>query len=162
MISVQKILTRIKIVQERTFGDWLRETREKRGFGVRQLAGLTNGAVSASYISYLEKNVYKGKKGNPTRPDPEKVDALAKVLGVTIGEARLAAGLAPPPNTPEYESEIQQLMAGLAETIAAKGLDELDPHAREDFFSDLRAIAESMLLRELEKQKKRRIKEFGQ
>ena len=78
--------------QERSFGDWLRETRTRKGIGVRELAALVEGECSASYISYLERNVYVSKNGKPTRPSESIVSALAGALEVPINEARLAAG----------------------------------------------------------------------
>jgi transcriptional regulator with XRE-family HTH domain len=78
-----------------SFGDWLREERTSKGIGVRELASLAEGECSASYISYLERNVYAGKEGNPTRPSESIVAALAYGLDVPLNEARFAAGYAP-------------------------------------------------------------------
>lgn len=92
IIVVKKILTVKRQKKERSFGDWLRETRTRKGIGVRELAALVEGECSASYISYLERNVYVSKDGKPTRPSEPIVLALAMALEVPINEARLAAG----------------------------------------------------------------------
>ncbi|NNE68711.1 MAG: hypothetical protein HKN33_19265 [Pyrinomonadaceae bacterium] len=73
----------------------MKETRTARGIGVRELASLVEGECSASYISYLERNVYEGKDGSPTRPSESIVETLALGLEVSENEAREAAGYAP-------------------------------------------------------------------
>ncbi len=95
-----------------SFGDWLREVRVSKGLGVRELAAIVKDACSASYISYLERNVYSGKNGNPTRPSEAVVEALANGLNMPLNEARLAAGYNPIEDL-EPESECTHAFASL-------------------------------------------------
>jgi transcriptional regulator with XRE-family HTH domain len=120
--------------EKTSFGDWLREARVTRGLGVRELAAIVKDECSASYISYLERNVYSGKNGNPTRPSEPVVAALAKGLNMPLNEARLAAGYNPIEDL-EPESEFAYAFASLFEgynllsengkTVAEKQVDSL-------------------------------------
>lgn len=69
-----------KIEKANPFGAWLREKRTAKGLSLRGLARLTNGACTYGYISQLESDNYRGKKGNPVKPDREIVIALALAL----------------------------------------------------------------------------------
>lgn len=57
-----------------TFGEKIRELRKKAGLTLDQLAERTGS--SKSYVWELENK-------NPPRPSAEKIDRIAKVLGVT-------------------------------------------------------------------------------
>ena len=76
------------------FGLWLIQKRRAAGLTQRELARRVS--ISKSYVSALERSERQPVTGQPVRPKLEKVDALAEALGVPIGEARLAAGYAPP------------------------------------------------------------------
>ncbi|HKQ53503.1 MAG TPA: helix-turn-helix transcriptional regulator [Pyrinomonadaceae bacterium] len=76
------------------FGLWLLEKRRAAGLTQRELARRVS--ISKSYVSALERNERQPLTGQTVRPKLEKVDALAEALGVPVGEARLAAGYAPP------------------------------------------------------------------
>lgn len=76
-----------------TFGDWLRKRREELRISGADLE--RSSGVSRQYISNLERNVKSELTGRLIQPSVEKVDALAKGLGVAVDEARLAAGYAP-------------------------------------------------------------------
>lgn len=110
------IVLQMRIYSEKnektSFGDWLREARVAKGLGVRELAAIVKDECSASYISYLERNVYSGKNGNPTRPSEAVVAALAKGLNMPLNEARLAAGYNPLEDL-EPESEFAYAFASL-------------------------------------------------
>jgi transcriptional regulator with XRE-family HTH domain len=76
-----------------SFGAWLKAKRaEKRMSGVdlERRSG-----VSRQYISNLEREHKSDLTGKIVQPTVEKVDALAKGLGVSESEARIAAGYAP-------------------------------------------------------------------
>jgi transcriptional regulator with XRE-family HTH domain len=75
---------------QRDFGHWLIQKRRAAGLTQRELARRVS--ISKSYVSALERC----EKHQPVRPKLEKVDAMAEALGVPVGEARLAAGYAPP------------------------------------------------------------------
>lgn len=76
-----------------TFGDWLRNKREELRISGADLE--RSSGVSRQYISNLERNVTSDLTGRLIQPSVEKVDALAKGLGIPVDEARLAAGYAP-------------------------------------------------------------------
>lgn len=76
-----------------TFGDWLKKKREELRISGADLE--RSSGVSRQYISNLERNVTSDLTGKLIQPSVEKVDALAKGLGVSLNEARLAAGYAP-------------------------------------------------------------------
>lgn len=75
------------------FGEWLKRKRDELRISGGDLE--RRSGVSRQYISNLERNVVSQTTGKPIQPSLEKVDALARALGVDIGEARLAAGYAP-------------------------------------------------------------------
>ncbi|HJU56808.1 MAG TPA: helix-turn-helix transcriptional regulator [Pyrinomonadaceae bacterium] len=76
------------------FGLWLIQKRRAAGLTQRELARRVS--ISKSYVSALERSERQPVTGEPVRPKLAKVDALAEALGVPVGEARLAAGYAPP------------------------------------------------------------------
>lgn len=76
-----------------TFGKWLVREREARGIRQPELA--KRAGVSVSYISALERDEPNAKDGSPRRPRIDKVERIAKALGVTLDDALLAAGYAP-------------------------------------------------------------------
>lgn len=75
-----------------TFGEWLRKKRVEKHLSGVQLERLSG--VSRQYISNLERNLTSDFTGKIVQPSVEKVDALAKGLGVSVAEARQAAGYA--------------------------------------------------------------------
>ena len=81
---------------DQSFGTWLKEERKRKGFTQESLAKAAGDVCTSAYISNLERNQDIGKKGRPTRPGEEIVDALADALGVPRGLARSAAGYAAP------------------------------------------------------------------
>lgn len=76
-----------------SFGKWLSEKRMAANLTQPELAKRVG--FSASYVSALERDEPNARDGSPRRPRVEKVDKLAKALGVPKDEARLAAGYAP-------------------------------------------------------------------
>lgn len=76
--------------REKTFGDWLRETRTAKGLSGPDLERLSG--VSRQYISNLERNLRSPKTGKLIQPSEKTVAALARGLGVSLDEARNAAG----------------------------------------------------------------------
>ena len=71
---------------ERTFGEILKELREKRGLKVNQLAMYSN--VSPALISRIEN----GKRGTPK---PDTIKKLAKGLKMEYSELMALAGFSP-------------------------------------------------------------------
>lgn len=81
-------------MMQHDFGLWLLQKRRAAGLTQRELARKVS--ISKSYVSALERCERQPVTGQPVRPKLAKVDALAEALGVPVGEARLAAGYAPP------------------------------------------------------------------
>jgi transcriptional regulator with XRE-family HTH domain len=74
------------------FGEWLRKTREAKGFTQEDLAKAANNVCTSAYISTLERGQDVGKKGKPGRPSEEIVESLAVALGASVLTARKLAG----------------------------------------------------------------------
>src|SRR5215470_13637850 len=74
------------------FGLWLKRCRKRRGLTQLELAKRAGDICTDKYISLLERGKESGKKGQPTRPSEEIVEALARALDAPIEDARLAAG----------------------------------------------------------------------
>lgn len=75
-----------------TFGKWLIEKRLDAKLTQVQLA--ERAGISPNYVSALERDEPNARDGSPRRPRVEKVDRIAKALGVPLSDARLAAGYA--------------------------------------------------------------------
>lgn len=112
-----------------SFGSWLKAIRKQKGFTQEGLAKAANNVCTGAYISSLERQQDIGKRGQPTTPSKEIVDALAEALGVPKDQARLAAGYAPdvqPRNVPMLHrranrfSEMEDDYASLAATDQAE------------------------------------------
>jgi transcriptional regulator with XRE-family HTH domain len=74
------------------FGEWLKKAREAKGYTQEDLAKAANYVCTGAYISSLERGQDVGKKGKPTRPSEEIVEALAMALGASVLQARRLAG----------------------------------------------------------------------
>jgi transcriptional regulator with XRE-family HTH domain len=139
------------VVMINGFGVWLREKRKARDWTQEELG--KKAGISISYVSTLERNQPHSITGTELRPALDKVDAIARALGVPLAEARLAAGYAPPITA----EQVRTLANQLAEKVMAAGLDDLqDEELREAFMRDMQTIAESMLKGRLQEQEKRR------
>lgn len=90
MDEMAEITDKIRIVSP--FGEWLRKMREAKGFTQEELAKAANNVCTGGYISTLERGQEVGKKGKPTRPSEEIVEALATALGGSVATARKLAG----------------------------------------------------------------------
>lgn len=88
---------------EKSFGDLLRELREKRGFTVNQLA-LKSG-VSAAHISRLENE-------RRSVPKPKTINKLANVLG-HYEELMAAAGYLPEQDHNPSDTAVKTIEAAL-------------------------------------------------
>jgi transcriptional regulator with XRE-family HTH domain len=74
-----------------SFSQWLKENRKKSGLTLEQLRSAIGDLCTVAYLSKLENDKYKGKKGSSTRPDREIVIALAEAFHQKPDEAlRLA------------------------------------------------------------------------
>ena len=74
------------------FSKWLKENRRKSELTLIQLRDKISGLCTDAYLSRLENDKFKSKKGNPAQPDIEIVESLAIALNRPIDEARWAAG----------------------------------------------------------------------
>ena len=77
------------------FGAWLRLHRANAEISLLDLVAKIGNLCSDAYLSKLENDTKKGKRGNFKRPDIEIVDALAEALHRPKDEARVAAEYAP-------------------------------------------------------------------
>jgi transcriptional regulator with XRE-family HTH domain len=76
------------------FDRWLKEAREKRGWSGPELAERAH--TTKQTVSQIERQQPHPVSGAPYRPSMAMVDKLARALGLSIGEARRAAGFAAP------------------------------------------------------------------
>lgn len=70
-----------------TFGKWLIEKRLDAKLTQVQLA--ERAGISPNYVSALERDEPNARDGSPRRPRVEKVDRIAKALGVPLSDAHL-------------------------------------------------------------------------
>lgn len=128
MLSLKKNFSNsiiISVVENITFGAWLKAERESAGLTQKQLAQKAGYVCTDAYISHLER-AETGKKGRPTQPDFTIVDALANALNVPISVARERAGYASPP-----ASEDSQESSALSEfSIIISNYQRLSPEYR--------------------------------
>jgi transcriptional regulator with XRE-family HTH domain len=76
------------------FGAHVQRWREKAGINQAELA--RRAKVSANYISNLERDFSPSSKDGKPHPSVAVVDRIARALGVSLAEARPAAGYARP------------------------------------------------------------------
>lgn len=123
-----------------TFGKWLVAKREAIGLTQPQLA--KRAGISVSYVSALERDEPNAKDGSPRRPRIEKVDKIAKALGVPTDEAREAAGYAPldpkPKTAREALAAIEKLIPGFEGVLWSKDMTDEDA---EDMLEAFKVIA---------------------
>lgn len=93
MLSLTKRPTQRDSMVE-TYGQWLKETRLRRGLKQEEVAKLAG--VSKQYISTLEREAPHGTTGAPPKPKLETVKALATALKVPESESLRRAGYYPP------------------------------------------------------------------
>jgi transcriptional regulator with XRE-family HTH domain len=77
-----------------SFSQWLKNNRKKSGFTLEQLRSAIGDICTVAYLSKLENDKYKSKKGEPMRPDREIVVALAEAFHENIDNALHLAGYA--------------------------------------------------------------------
>ena len=115
-----------------TFGQRLARWREASGLTQDELARRVG--VTGTYISHLELEFDPASNGNRVRPAVEVVDAIAEALGVPLAEARCAAGLKPPEDTPAA-CEVVRGTFGEADFVALRRMyEELTPDNRRKFY----------------------------
>lgn len=79
-------------LMDNPFGDLIRLARIDKGWSQRELARRI--AKSATYIHYVERGINPSSSKDKFQVGVDAVDTMAKVLGISIDEARLAAGYA--------------------------------------------------------------------
>ena len=122
------------------FGEWLKKTREAKGFTQEELAKAANNICTSAYISSLERGQDVGKKGKPTRPSEEIVEALATALGTSVLQARRLAGYdTTGMPDPALEMLNQLAVAEQAAEIVRTFL-ELPPERRSEALNILRVL----------------------
>lgn len=73
----------------------LRELRKSRGYSLRQVERMSNGAVSHGYLHLLEKG-YDSRTGKPIAPSAKILEKLAQVYEYPYQEMLRVAGYLPP------------------------------------------------------------------
>lgn len=122
------------------FGEWLRKTREAKNLTQEELARAANDVCTSAYISTLERGQDVGKKGKPTRPSEEIVDALATALGASVVTARKLAGYdASGVSDPALDLINQLAVAEQAAEIVRNFL-ELPPERRPEALSIMKVL----------------------
>jgi transcriptional regulator with XRE-family HTH domain len=126
-----------------SFGEWLTRKREQADLTQYELA--ERSGLSPSYISALERDEPSGKDGSPRRLRPNKIEPLAKALGVHPDEVRRAvagaSGLLP--STQESRAErLEQVLRSLGanEFQYVEGIDRIKHMSDEEFDDLLRDI----------------------
>lgn len=108
------------------FGAWLRGKREDIRFSVTELAEMAG--MSKQYLSRLERAEEQLLTNKPTQPALDKVENLAKALGVNVNDAREMAGY-------ERTDESNGLY---------KGMDKLSPDQQRLAKRQIKAIIDSL------------------
>jgi transcriptional regulator with XRE-family HTH domain len=126
-----------------TFGKWLASKRAAVGFTQLQLAERCGAGISASYISALEREEPNTKDRKPRQPRRDKVERIAKALGVTKEEALDAAGYKvagaeKPRNVLEFVRALEAL--GVSHIEMFGGPDVLAKMTPDDFESILSEV----------------------
>lgn len=85
------------------FSEWLKRKRKESGLTLMQLKSAIGDLVSDAYLSKLENDKYKGKKGLPPRPDKELVIALAEVFRDDVDYVLTLAGYPVEKNAESFE-----------------------------------------------------------
>jgi transcriptional regulator with XRE-family HTH domain len=108
----QQNMKRVKLPGSMSLAEYVKSERKKRGLTAVDLERNSGGEISDSYVSRIES-------GQVTNVSPEKLDALAKGLGVPADDIyRIARGL--PPFDPNDKFEI------LAEAFDGRDLSKSD------------------------------------
>lgn len=77
------------------FSEWLKTNRKLSGLTLMQLKSAIGDLCSDAYLSQLENDRYKGKKGNPKKPDKTIVIALARVFNADVDKVLELTDYAP-------------------------------------------------------------------
>lgn len=116
------------VYNDMTFGEWLRKNLNARGVSNAEFARQVN--VSPTYIGNLVRDYSPNiTSTRGPRPGEPIVETMAKVLGVSLNEARLAAGYAP--------------IGDGGEEGFFSGLDTLSPENQKIAKRQIRAIIDS-------------------
>lgn len=112
-----------------SFGIWLAEQRRNADISQQDLADRVG--VSKAYISTLEGDKPNSSTGKPIVPRIDKIDKIARALGASVVEARLAAGYVPDRLDSETENEIRKSRFGSIFqkllTVSSQGQAEVEP-----------------------------------
>lgn len=73
-----------------TFGKWLASKRKEARLSQPKLAA--KAGISVNYVAALELEIPNRKDGRPRQPSAEKVQGIARALGVSVDEAMAKAG----------------------------------------------------------------------
>lgn len=135
------------------FGKWFRAVIESTG--LKQNAIAKKAEIDPVSLS----RILSGTTGVAIDTARALARAVNEMTGSVVADenkaVRLAVGIDDAGDAPE-RSEVDRLAQELARGVWASGFDDLeDEDLREAFLEDMKSIAESMLKRRLEEQKKR-------
>lgn len=105
IVKSRRTIRRDSMVE--TYGQWIKQTREKLGLKGKDLAARAK--VSKQYISSLERNAPHGITGAAPRPSLKVVKALAEALQVPESESMRRAGYYP--EEPEVDPRTALLLS---------------------------------------------------
>jgi transcriptional regulator with XRE-family HTH domain len=139
------------VALRREFGKWAKEQREKAGLTQKVVA--ENTGIHRVHLARIEAGE-SGVGRNTVIAWTKAVNKNSRQFQVDENEALERSGFAAlVPN----ENEIEAQMAVMAEGIlASDGFEQMDEQAREEYFSDLRAIAITMLEERAKRQNMKR------
>ena len=99
------------LIMGQTFGQWLTAALSRSGLKQAELVERTK--LSKSYISTLVNDSQNSTTGRRIRPDEAVVEKIARALGASVEEARLAAGYAPRKSNADTQEALLQSRFGL-------------------------------------------------
>lgn len=137
----------------KAFGKWLQDEREKTGVTQDDVAKETG--LNSKSISRIERGE-GGTKRSTIITIVEAVNKLSHGYQINVSEALRRAGFVA---EGLFSDSVQTIANRLATGVMASGFNDLeDEDLREAFFDDMQTIAESMVKRKLEEQRKRNSK----
>lgn len=139
------------LVKMQSFGHWLQERRKDAG--MRQSDVAKRAGVSTSYISTLERGQKHSVTGAQLRPEPDKVEAIAKAVGGDVNEALALCGYASgktvsrPHTAAEFIEALQSLGVDGIQFFDKPNLEELTAADFEEILNAVRLAVEITISR---------------
>lgn len=113
-----------------TFGEWLRQKIIEMNVSNAEVA--RRAKVSPTYIGNLVRDYSPNTKNGKVKPSLDVVDAIAKAVGSSVNEARLAAGYASDSSTDDFE---------VFDGITISFQDSVSPEKQKELLDAMRLVA---------------------